>query len=616
MAQYHFHANIIQRSKGHSAVASAAYRAGERIHDQRIGDIFDYGRRRGILYTDIMAPANASAWMLDRAQLWNGVEKSEKQINSQLARSVDISLMCELTLEQNIELLRAFVNEQWVSKGMIADIAVHEPGRHSDARNVHAHILLTMRDIDDDEFGKKRRDWNDRNLFMEWREAWARHANHALEREGFEERIDHRRLIDQGIGREPQIHVGPAAKGMEQKNQHSERAEQNRELKHINDELERLQADLAKAEQRIIELRRLKHVGATTGPPFDGEPLQPPSGVAYPSGQGRMPDDLTKDQAVKDEEERQRLAAEQEKARQDQAAKDEQDRVKKLADDEKARKDQADKADAERQQKLADYNKRVEELAWENAQRQAAQAEEMRREYARQEELNRKAEFDKHNLEQAQQAKEIKQRLKEANARAIEQQQAQGYIREAGMRYGAALAAHYDINDPYGSLAKAAMSEYAAFLKEREAYTKQIAEEADPIKRQSLELRKRIEGAEYLAITGERIAKQSELITGRLNSDEAQKERAKVAYWQVQSKEARQALLELERGQPKEKTREKTRPYRPRSKAKSAKELDDIIRREDEAQKTRQKEAEAKEQERLRQQQLERKRKQDRERER
>jgi len=615
MAQYHFHANIIQRSKGHSAVASAAYRAGERIHDQRIGDIFDYGRRRGIEYTDIMAPENAPAWMLDRAQLWNGVEKAEKRIDSQLARSVDISLMCELTLDQNIELLRSFVNEQWVSKGMVADIAVHEPGRHSDARNVHAHILLTMREIDDDEFGKKRRDWNDKNSFMEWREAWAKHANHALEREGFEERIDHRSLVDQGIDREPEIHVGPAAKGMEQKNQPSERAEQNRELKHINDELERLQADLAKAEQRIVELRRLKHVGATTGPPFDGEPLQPPSGVAYPSGQGRMPDDITRDQAIKDEAERQRLAADQEKARQDQAAKDEQDRLKKLADDEKARKDADARQEAERQQKLAEYNKRVEELARANAERLAAQAEEMRQEYARQQELNRKAELDKYNLEQAQQANLTKQKLKEANARAIEDQQAQGHIREAGMRYGAALAANYDMNDPYGSLAKSAMAEYAAFLKERESYTKQIAEENDPTKRQSLELRKRIEGAEYLAITGERIAKQSELITGRLNSQEAQKEREKVAFWKEQSKEARQQLLELERQQTKQKAQEPTRAYRPR-RSKGARELDDIIKQQDEAQKAKQKEAQDKEQERLRQQQLERKRKQDRDRER
>ena len=83
MAIYHFHASIIQRSKGHSAVASAAYRSGEVIHDRRIDKTFDYGRRHGILYTDIMAPDNAPAWMRDRAALWNGVEQFENRKNSQ-----------------------------------------------------------------------------------------------------------------------------------------------------------------------------------------------------------------------------------------------------------------------------------------------------------------------------------------------------------------------------------------------------------------------------------------------------------------------------------------------------------------------------------------------------
>jgi hypothetical protein len=627
MAQYHFHANIIKRSQGHSAVASAAYRSGEKIRDERIGDTFDYRRRRGILYTDIMAPDNVLSWMLNRAQLWNGVEKIEKRTDSQLARSVDISLMSELSLDKNIELLRAFVKEQWVDRGMIADIAIHEPGPDGDARNIHAHIMLTMREIDEDGFGQKQRDWNDKNELMQWREAWAKHANHMLEREGFEERIDHRSLIDQGIGREPTIHVGPAGKGMEKKHQVSERAEQNRELKHINDELERLQADLKKAEDRLAELQRLQATGDTAGPSHDAEkalphePLQPPSGLGYPPGQqpppttggegDSVPDDLTKDQALKDEQDRQKREQDAQKTREDQAAKDQADTLKKNVDDEKTRKEQAEKAEIDRQQKLADYNKHVERLAWENAQRAAAQAEEMRREYARQLQTNRKAEFDKQNLETAHHAQQVKQELKNAASRAIAQEQGQGHFREAGMRYGAALAEHYDMANPYGSLAKAAMSEYAAFIKERESYSKRIAEENDPVKRQSLELRKRIEGADYLALTGERIAIQSELVTGRLNSEEAVKERAKVAYWQTQSKEARQELRGLEPAPAQTKERGATRPYRPRG-SKTGKDVDEIIKTQDEIQQ----EKDKKDQERIKQQELERKRKRDRDRDR
>ena len=124
--------------------------------------------------------------------------------------------MSELPLDKNIELIRAYVKEQFVDKGMIADIAIHEPGRDSDARNVHAHIMLTMRDIDGETFAShKNRSWNEDDLFLQWRQTWAEHANRMLEHEGFAERIDHRSLLDQGIIREPTIHEGPAARGME-----------------------------------------------------------------------------------------------------------------------------------------------------------------------------------------------------------------------------------------------------------------------------------------------------------------------------------------------------------------------------------------------------------------
>jgi hypothetical protein len=638
MAQYHFAAKIIQRSRGQSAVASAAYRAGERMDDERLGKNFDYRRHLGVRYTDILAPDNAPDWMRDRAQLWNAVEKAEKRKDSQLARSIDIALPHELNLDQNIELLRGFVQEQFVDKGMIADIAIHAPGRTGDIRNVHAHIALTTREITGNGFGQKDRDWNDKSELLEWRKTWADHANRMLEREGFEERIDHRSLIDQGIDREPTTHVGPAGKEMEERGAVSDRAQQNRDVQALNDALQCAQEDLARSEERLAELLRLKALAGHASRVWDdsGEqsnaPLpthDPPAhSSSQPSSSGgkepHMPDDLSKEQelAAQQEAERQKNAQADEQTRQDRAAKDEQERIKKLAEDDKTRQEQAAKAETERQQKLTEYDKRVEQLAWDNAQRAAAQADEMRREYARQQELHRKAEFEKYNLELGNQAKQTNQQLKSAAERAIEKQQAAGYFREAGMRYGAALATHYDMADPYGSLAKAAMSEYAAFIKEREAYSKQIAEETDPAKRQSLELRKRIEGADYLALTGERIAKQSELITGRLNSEEAVKERAKVAYWQSQSKEARQQLRELERGQSQEKEatrqqKDQDRPYRPR-RSRESRDLDKLIKEQDEKQKAKQESDRLKlnEDERKRQLELERKRQQDRERDR
>jgi len=256
MAQYHFAAKIIQRSRGQSAVASAAYRAGELMKDERLGRTFDFRRHLGVVYTDILAPANAPDWMRDRAQLWNAVEKAEKRKDSQLARSLDIALPHELNLEQNLELLRGFVQEQWVDRGMIADIAIHLPGRTGDIRNVHAHVALTTREITGSGFGQKERDWNDKQELIEWRKAWADHANRILEREGFEERIDHRSLVDQGIDREPTTHIGPGPKGMHHRGVSSDRVQQNRDIKNSNDNLALLEKELAESEQRLAALRQ------------------------------------------------------------------------------------------------------------------------------------------------------------------------------------------------------------------------------------------------------------------------------------------------------------------------------------------------------------------------
>jgi ATP-dependent exoDNAse (exonuclease V) alpha subunit len=256
MALYHFAARIIQRSEGQSAVASAAYRAGERLDDERLGRTFDYRRHLGVLHTEILAPGNAPDWMRDRSQLWNAVEKAEKRKDSQLARSIDIALPHELNLEQNLELLRGFVQEQYVDAGMIADIAIHLPGRSGDIRNVHAHIALTTREITGSGFGLKNRDWNSKDELLEWRKAWADHANRILEREGFEERIDHRSLEDQGYDREPTIHVGPPGKQMDERGDRSDRAHQNRDIKADNDNLALLQKEVAESETRLIQLRR------------------------------------------------------------------------------------------------------------------------------------------------------------------------------------------------------------------------------------------------------------------------------------------------------------------------------------------------------------------------
>ncbi|MAM40793.1 MAG: hypothetical protein CL949_20405 [Erythrobacter sp.] len=197
MAIYHLRATMISRSQGRSATAAIAYRVAERIEDRRTGLVFDYAKRGGVHHTEILAPDHAPDWVHDRSELWNRVEEAETRKNSQVAREVRVALPAELTHEARVDLVRDFVQAQFVERGMVADIALHAPGCAGDERNHHAHILLTTREIDAEGFTTKNRDWNKVEVLEGWREAWARDSNAALERAGIEDRVDHRTLVAQ-----------------------------------------------------------------------------------------------------------------------------------------------------------------------------------------------------------------------------------------------------------------------------------------------------------------------------------------------------------------------------------------------------------------------------------
>lgn len=197
MAIYHLRATMISRSQGRSATAAIAYRVAERIEDRRTGLTFDYAARGGVDHTEILAPDHAPDWVYDRSELWNRVEESETRKNSQVAREVRVALPDELTHAQRVALVRDYAQAQFVDQGMVADIALHAPGRAGDERNHHAHILLTTREVDADGFTTKNRDWNKVEVLEGWREAWARDSNAALERAGIEDRVDHRTLVAQ-----------------------------------------------------------------------------------------------------------------------------------------------------------------------------------------------------------------------------------------------------------------------------------------------------------------------------------------------------------------------------------------------------------------------------------
>ena len=197
LAIYHLRASVISRSQGRSATASIAYRAAERIEDRRTGLVFDYAARGGVDHAEILAPDHAPDWVRDRSELWNRVEEAETRKNSQVAREVRVALPSELSHGERVELVRDFARSQFVARGMVADIALHAPGRAGDERNHHAHILLTTREVDAEGFTTKNRDWNKVEVLEGWREGWARDTNAALERAHVAERVDHRTLVAQ-----------------------------------------------------------------------------------------------------------------------------------------------------------------------------------------------------------------------------------------------------------------------------------------------------------------------------------------------------------------------------------------------------------------------------------
>jgi len=260
MAIFHFSASIVQRSKGQSSVAKAAYNAREHLTNELTGEDHDYTKAGGLVFSGIFAPKSAPEWVQNREKLWSEVEKAETRKNSQLARSLEISLPHELTDEQRKQLLTDFVRESFIRRGMVADVAIHRPDRDGDERNHHAHILLTMREIGPDGFVDKMRDLNGKAQLKEWREQWEKKANRYLERHGHEARIDHRSLEAQGIDREATKHLGATASQFEREGIPSEMGGLNRDIDARNQERDRIKAEKDATEKEIKTAERVKQI--------------------------------------------------------------------------------------------------------------------------------------------------------------------------------------------------------------------------------------------------------------------------------------------------------------------------------------------------------------------
>ena len=263
MALFHLNVTQIKRSKGQSAIAAAAYRAGEKLYSEYYGETSDYTKKHGVICSEILLPAHAPREYADRQTLWNAVEKAERGKNAQLAYSFDIALQNEFSLDENVALARQFLLEHFVSRGMVVDFAIHvpdtEPGGIS---NPHFHVLTPIRPIEQNgKWGMKQRrvyeqdeegnrlldadgnyifnavptsDWGSPETLEYWREQWAALCSAKFEEKGLPERIDHRSYERQGVDILPTIHEGPAVRQMEAKGIRTDKGEFNRWIKATN----------------------------------------------------------------------------------------------------------------------------------------------------------------------------------------------------------------------------------------------------------------------------------------------------------------------------------------------------------------------------------------------
>ena len=255
MATYFLRSKHVSRGNGARATRAAAYRAGERIRDERTSEVYDHSDRRDVAYKEVILPADLAArpdmaWTQDRSTLWNAAEHAGLRRNSRLARECLVLLPSELTPAQRTKLVRTFATELADKYRCAVDVCIHQPRPGADPRNHHAHLLMTTREVTPDGFAARtalERSGRDRRRaglggsslqeYLMLRERWAEVMNDSLREAGLTARVDHRSLERQGIDREPVPTIpekvfyaerklkGPSAAGDAIRARHREREE-------------------------------------------------------------------------------------------------------------------------------------------------------------------------------------------------------------------------------------------------------------------------------------------------------------------------------------------------------------------------------------------------------
>jgi hypothetical protein len=274
MAQYRLSVYVGKRSDNRNAVAMAAYRAAEKLHDHKTGETIDFSRKQGVLYSEIIAPENAPDWATDRAELWNRSEAAHRRKDAVIAREIQLSLPHELSDGQRQELTTDFARFMAERYNVAVDTAIHAPNTQGDERNFHAHLLICTRPFDETKpqgLGNNVRAFdavshqkaNTENHVELWRATWAQKMNDALERadvrteDGATVKLDHRSYERQGSEQEPTIKEGTATTAKKRRGEDTERAEQNEEIRQRNAERAQLAEEIrADAQELDLLVRR------------------------------------------------------------------------------------------------------------------------------------------------------------------------------------------------------------------------------------------------------------------------------------------------------------------------------------------------------------------------
>lgn len=266
MAQYRCSVkNVLSRGKGASVSRSLAYVMREKIEDERTGESFDYsGHKDKALFKGVFAPQNAPDWVRDFKAFANEIERAEKRKDAQLALPIELSLAHELTLEQNQWMMQDFIKENFTRKGYAVAASIHEPPHDGDERNIHAHLLVSLRTIDENGFAKTKHAQQENYLNRTerteaWRQSWEKQLKHHLTRHGFEKEASEVSCLSleaQGIEREATKHLGPTAAYLERHKDGSDRGDINREIEARNKERERLELEARMVGLELTELAK------------------------------------------------------------------------------------------------------------------------------------------------------------------------------------------------------------------------------------------------------------------------------------------------------------------------------------------------------------------------